>query len=649
MEVFYWRCENGNKECNIYYDGSKDGIFNFTGNILVSYTIFMDFLSTLVSAKAISFTGYITKLEFLYNYMYGRGGSQESNTQPGFCKFMSKTQWIECFFSWTELLDIGNNLPFECIICKKYPAWLCFDGVSLGCPKKFIQWNSIDHIINVNAEFKSPSKHNPNNPLIANDLCRVLLKDFINGKLNDKEWISLLLSLKEFCPILGLFLEELYQKQLAVFGNKKFFTYSFSGIWQNILKVCCGKSGVAFFMHPAIICVTFSFLKNGGVTIEQMYLLRALCPTLHEFITLQKKTKQPLTEKGKKVLELLANFCRQHCLEIFSEDGTQILGVRGEKQQDTQIPGGDSEQEESGNTRVSMVEGGPTTKQIINEINESLREDTASAGKKKIDLMLQNPIHLSQFAKVAMVTKKGWTSEDIGKITPIAEKDPVDSGSCWKYSWPKLREMKGYNGLDTPRNTPVPSQNRGPSNQWADPNTTNDDECQKTESSGYSSKDLIAGLFVGCCVHRICYGFHLMVEPEGRKDLMKVLYERMPEPVLNSLTILFDFSCQAGVYCVRREPIMFAQTKFLIDRFHSLSHKCADHWKLKNYPSFFYMQSTASESLNSNLQPFQSMCAYMKQGTFIKFLSLYIGVRNWLKNKKLVNALSRNEQNKDNM
>ena len=149
-----------------------------------------------------------------------------------------------------------------------------------------------------------------------------------------------------------------------------------------------------------------------------------------------------------------------------------------------------------------------------------------------------------------------------------------------------------------------------------------DDLCAKTEDNTYKNKDLTAGLFIGCCMHKVCYGFHLMLEPEGRKDVMKVLYERIPQEVLDGMTILFDFACQAGVYCTRREPTMFAQTKFLVDRFHGMTHKCSEFWKLGNYPGFAQMQSTASERFNAFLAPFNVMCAYMKQETGITLAQL---------------------------
>ncbi len=43
-----------------------------------------------------------------------------------------------------------------------------------------------------------------------------------------------------------------------------------------------------------------------------------------------------------------------------------------------------------------------------------------------------------------------------------------------------------------------------------------------------------------------------MFGPEGRKDVLKVLSERYPQVVLDNLTVIYDFSCQAAEYCPNR-------------------------------------------------------------------------------------------------
>ena len=72
-------------------------------------------------------------------------------------------------------------------------------------------------------------------------------------------------------------------------------------------------------------------------------------------------------------------------------------------------------------------------------------------------------------------------------------------------------------------------------------------------------------------------------------------------------------------------------------RFHAYSHKCSGFWKLGNYPCDATTVSTSSESLNAFIQNYRGMCVYMKQETFIVFLSVLIAIRNWYINIKLKN------------
>lgn len=45
------------------------------------------------------------------------------------------------------------------------------------------------------------------------------------------------------------------------------------------------------------------------------------------------------------------------------------------------------------------------------------------------------------------------------------------------------------------------------------------------------------GVFAGWCPHGVCYGFHFMFDPEGRKDLFSVIYKYWPEEQLKDTTV----------------------------------------------------------------------------------------------------------------
>lgn len=100
------------------------------------------------------------------------------------------------------------------------------------------------------------------------------------------------------------------------------------------------------------------------------------------------------------------------------------------------------------------------------------------------------------------------------------------------YNWPIVRESKVYPEF----------------------NSIEDGSCRKKEDThSKSKKNLIPGIFLCVCTHQvlplpnelilnyflqICYGFHLMTDHEGRKDLFYTLYERWPEDKLKKLTVV---------------------------------------------------------------------------------------------------------------
>ena len=166
------------------------------------------------------------------------------------------------------------------------------------------------------------------------------------------------------------------------------------------------------------------------------------------------------------------------------------------------------------------------------------------------------------------------------------------------------------------------------------------DYCQKINplKSLKSTRNQIHGIFVGCCMHSICYGFHLMETPEGRKDFFYVLYKYWSKEKIDSTTFIYDFFCSALEYMLNREPLLFQNIWGKIDKFHSGSHKCSELYDIRKYLNQKATGNTSiMESLNSFLSHFKSQTAYMKQETFIKFLKVILGFRNYFINTKLQN------------
>jgi hypothetical protein len=65
-----------------------------------------------------------------------------------------------------------------------------------------------------------------------------------------------------------------------------------------------------------------------------------------------------------------------------------------------------------------------------------------------------------------------------------------------------------------------------------------DGSCRKAEQGNGPNRSQVPGIFIACCEHGHVYGFHLMIDPEGRKDLFHLLYERFPQQALDKLTVV---------------------------------------------------------------------------------------------------------------
>lgn len=81
-KVFYRRCVNF--KCELHYDGAQDGIFNYSGQTLVSYTLLLDYFAGLKTGK-MTWSAFVAQKNYLYNNAYC-GDKVE-------CPFMDARTW----------------------------------------------------------------------------------------------------------------------------------------------------------------------------------------------------------------------------------------------------------------------------------------------------------------------------------------------------------------------------------------------------------------------------------------------------------------------------------------------------------------------------------------------------------------------------
>ena len=96
-----------------------------------------------------------------------------------------------------------------------------------------------------------------------------------------------------------------------------------------------------------------------------------------------------------------------------------------------------------------------------------------------------------------LLPKSTTASQVEGQALP----EPPSVLSRMKWSWPKLRALPWWEVDPAPKTKVVA--------EWNDPVATSAETelfCLKEEVRGYATQKHTAGLFVGCCLHAVCYG-----------------------------------------------------------------------------------------------------------------------------------------------
>lgn len=93
-------------------------------------------------------------------------------------------------------------------------------------------------------------------------------------------------------------------------------------------------------------------------------------------------------------------------------------------------------------------------------------------------------------------------------------------------------------------------------------------------------------------------------------------------------------------YCLNREPHMFKHSKFLVDRFHYLGHKCSRVFSMNHYPHLRKINSAIMESLNSFFQSFKPQLSQMSQKHFMEYFEHLVKSKNNDLKNKLRNAFA---------
>ncbi|KDR76778.1 hypothetical protein GALMADRAFT_225673 [Galerina marginata CBS 339.88] len=165
---------------------------------------------------------------------------------------------------------------------------------------------------------------------------------------------------------------------------------------------------------------------------------------------------------------------------------------------------------------------------------------------------------------------------------------------------------------------------------------SNGEGCQKHYLK-YGKQSLTGGLMVVWCTHSICYGFHHIPMAEGRNEVFSAIYthwEKAPE------IVIYDFACNLEPYCMTREADFFADTTFLIDKFHSAGHtKCGRASFVNTYvaanPRLMDINSSAAECGNGGVHGIRKSVSYMTQDNAIVYTKVYFSYWNRFKSREV--------------
>lgn len=119
-----------------------------------------------------------------------------------------------------------------------------------------------------------------------------------------------------------------------------------------------------------------------------------------------------------------------------------------------------------------------------------------------------------------------------------------------------------------------------------------------------------------CPKHGHCYGFHLILGAEGRKDPFSALLKYLPTA---PRIIFYDFACQFSEYCLNREPGYFSKTEFFHDIFHSVNHTCPYAYTCESVENKRCFNTSCAEQFNSYFVKIKSTGRCLKLHRFMLY------------------------------
>lgn len=169
---------------------------------------------------------------------------------------------------------------------------------------------------------------------------------------------------------------------------------------------------------------------------------------------------------------------------------------------------------------------------------------------------------------------------------------------------------------------------RGRANYSCDTNNENLFTGCKKDSVRHAR--LAPGLLTIFCEHSICIGFQIMRVSESPRIPFDILVRRFHQKMPK--IIVYDNSCKLHLFCLKREPALFKNTKFCIDRFHQSGHVgCTIGYSMSQYindPAIANINSQVNEQANADLRRLGLQIPYMRVENALVHIKDFLAIRN---------------------
>ena len=132
------------------------------------------------------------------------------------------------------------------------------------------------------------------------------------------------------------------------------------------------------------------------------------------------------------------------------------------------------------------------------------------------------------------------------------------------------------------------------------------------------------------CKHGVCLGFKMMDACESPRTAFDILVRRFRHiPKL----LIYDNACKLHLFCLKREPKRFSESRFMVDRLHYRKGHigCSLGYSMDSYKhddDIASINSQANEQANASLRRLTTQLAYMSPSNVIRHTSTFLALRN---------------------